>query len=108
MHQAGVRISRNLAPDASPQGQYEFFNTIEELMIRPVPLQIDVRELQDAFKGFDYVRRAMVPQTLAKGEANTAAKVQRMTHQAILQSGADKLVDFRHQTKGYLSDQAGT
>jgi hypothetical protein len=98
-----VRVARYLTPDSSPQGNYDFLNTIEELMIRP--LAFAVVEPFDAFGGFSWERRSLVVTTIARGESSTVVKREQIAHSLALESGIGNLTTCRKQVKGYLSDQ---
>ena len=76
----------------------------EELMIKK-NIDIDLTNF-DPLGGFEWVRRSLPVQTIARGQGSTATKVIRILHCAHLESGCiSDVEEWRKQTKHFLSDQ---
>ena len=94
-------VSRFLSMDASPQGGYEYLAMTEEVLVRKLP----VVPPADPFKGFSHEFRLMPVMTLARGEARTFVKAQRLKSAIILEAGEPHFQLYRKQVKGWVSDQ---
>ena len=97
--------TRNISPDSSPQGKYDYYCTVEEIMRMKRPIIITLEMLP--FKGFERVRRSLTTQTLGRGKSSVAVKVNKTAGAIILESGKDKNREYRSEVYGFLSDQAG-
>ena len=102
--QGDLRVAHFLTPDSSPQGQWDFLNTIEELMVRKVPIVVPT----NPFGGFDWVRRTCPIMTMARGESNSAVKLDRVSTQGMLEAGSASLGKWRACARGFCSDQGGS
>ncbi|CAE7370089.1 TOP2 [Symbiodinium sp. CCMP2592] len=94
-------VSRFLSMDASPQGGYEYLAMTEEVLVRKLPFMPPA----DPFKGFSHEFRLMPVMTLARGEARTFVKAQRLKSAIILEAGEPHFQLYRKQVKGWVSDQ---
>ena len=98
----GVRYSRNLIVDCSPQAHWDFLIVIEELFIR-------VSEpVFNPLGGFQWIRRRLPLSCNGKGAGTASAKVNKIANSAILECGIDELGEWRGVTKNWLTDQCGT
>jgi len=100
------RIARFLSPDSSPQGGYDYYCCIEELMVRQLPFTANAPF--NTFGGFDWERRSLPVMTFARGTANAATKVGRIAHMVVLENTKEGLGKYRAEVKNYLSDQASS
>ena len=100
--QQGVRVSRNLNPDSSPQHSYDFFTCVEELFVRDLPNQAHIFA---PLGGFTWIRRRMPTVTIAKKQGSTAKKTMKLVHSASLENGdSDGVWRWRQSVKNYLAD----
>ena len=97
------RTARYLTADSSPQGRYDYFCCVEEIIRRPLPLQITVH--QDPFSGFSWDRRSLPVQTIGRKKGSVAVKVNRLVDALLLEYGHENIWGYRLEMKGWLSDQ---
>jgi hypothetical protein len=97
---------RQLSPDGSPQGNYGYQCLLEEIMRRPMPFFIKPDD--DPFSGFTWERRSLAIQTIARKHASVAVNVNRTADAATLETGAEGLLGWRYEVKGFLSDQGSS
>ena len=97
------RTARYLTADSSPQGRYDYFCCVEEVMRRPLPLQISIH--QDPFSGFSWDRRSLPVQTIGRKKGSVAVKVNRLVDALLLEYGHENIWGYRLEMKGWLSDQ---
>eukprot|EP00959_Pyramimonas_sp_CCMP1952_P231286 4834460-Pyramimonas_sp.AAC.1 len=102
----GQRISRYISPDSSPQANFDYFCTTEELLIMQTPFVID--DNFNALKCFEHKMRSLPCMTLARGESSAAMKVSRLAHSILLECGDERLWQYRCEVKGFLSDQGSS
>jgi len=106
-----LRNARFLRFDSSPQGSYDFFIIVEEIMIHAANFHPGVyieEHPNDTFaglKGFKWERRSLPGQTIARREGSTAVKNHRLVHAAILENSVKHLDAWRYQVKGTCADQ---
>jgi hypothetical protein len=103
-----VRRARYLAPDTSPQGNWDFLHCVEDIMTRDLPLKLSfVDGVFDPWGGFTSERRNLPAMSMARGETGTLAKQARIMKCAYLEASSKYIEQFRGEVKGYLSDQGG-
>ena len=69
----------------SATSQHAIQMTLEDRMIRTVPLQVSVHD--SPFGGFQFERRMLPIMTFGKKATDNTVKVSRLEHNAIIESG---------------------
>eukprot|EP00969_Alexandrium_andersonii_P368932 15474000-Alexandrium_andersonii.AAC.1 len=94
-------IARNLIPDSSPQGHWDFFLCIEDRFLRDAAAP----SADSALTNFRWVRRRMPCSTVGLQEGNTASKLRKLSNMALLECGRDLFMLWRSQVKAFTADQ---
>jgi hypothetical protein len=97
------RTMRQICPDSSPQGNYDYLCMIEELMRRPLPLDISID--MDPLAGFMWELRSTPLQTIGKKHSSVAAKLNRVIASVTMENGPENMTGWRLEVKGFLPDQ---
>ena len=101
------RRARYLGSDSSPQGGFDYFAIVEDVLERPASLEHCQKSEEDfdAFGGFFWKRRTLPLTTLARGQGSASMKFSRLLHVLHQEQGAGNIDNYRSEVKGYLSDQ---
>lgn len=98
------RTARYLSPDGTIQGHRNYYCMLEELLMHPHPIQVNLSTCP--FSDHMYQRRSMITQTTARRMGSNAIKIDKVAHMVLVENGQDNMWNYRCEVKGFLGDQA--